>query len=319
MTIAEKEPAEESDAKDKRAVSRSTLMRAATYAAIGIAAVLVGVKSWAYFVTGSVALLSSLADSALDLLASILNYMAIRVALTPADSDHRFGHGKAEPLSGLGQSAFITGSAVLVMIEAASRFGDESQITESELGIAVIVFAIILTIILVQFQKYVIKRTGSVAVGADSLHYTGDLFMNASVIVALVLSSNFGMNWADPVFGVGISLFLIYNAIKIATQSVNLLMDRELPDEDRANVCAIALRHPKVLSVHELRTRSAGLHKFIQMHIVLERGISLLEAHRISDDVEKAVLAAFPSSDVIIHQDPEGVKEFHPAIGSPLH
>ncbi len=310
---------EQTGTKGVRAARRPALMRAATYAAIGIAAVLVGVKAWAYFITGSVALLSSLADSALDLLASILNFMAIRVALTPADSDHRFGHGKAEPLSGLGQSAFIAGSAVLVMIEAASRFGDDSPVTDSGIGIAVIVFAILLTLILIQFQKYVVKRTGSVAVGADSLHYTGDLLMNASVIVALVLSANLGMSWADPVFGVGISLFLIYNAVKIATQSVHFLMDRELPDEEREKVRSIALKHPKVLGVHELRTRSAGFHKFIQMHIVLDRGLSFLEAHRISDDVEKALLAAFPSSDVIIHQDPEGVTEFHPAIGSPLH
>jgi ferrous-iron efflux pump FieF len=298
---------------------RPALMRAATYAAIAVAALLVGVKSWAYFVTGSVALLSSLADSALDLLASTLNLMAIRVALMPADSDHRFGHGKAEPLSGLGQAAFIAGSAVLVMIESATRFGTQTPVENSQFGIAVIVFSIVVTLVLVQFQKYVVRKTGSVAVGADSLHYTGDLLMNLSVIVALILSVNFELGWADPAFGVGISVFLIYNASKIAIQSVNLLMDRELPDEDRQNIRAIARKHPKVLDVHELRTRSAGLHQFIQMHIVLERDISLIEAHRISDDVEEAVRAVFPGADVIIHQDPDGVDEFHPAVGSPLH
>lgn len=299
--------------------NRPALMRAATYAAIAVAAVLVGVKSWAYFVTGSVALLSSLADSALDLLASTLNLMAIRVALMPADSDHRFGHGKAEPLSGLGQAAFIAGSAVLVMIEAATRFGSQTTVENSQFGITVIVFAIVVTLVLVQFQKYVVRKTGSVAVGADSLHYTGDLLMNVSVIAALILSVNFELSWADPVFGIGISVFLIYNASKIAIQSVNLLMDRELPDEDRQNIRAIASKHPKVLDVHELRTRSAGLHQFIQMHVVLERDISLVEAHRISDDVEEAVRAVFPEADIIIHQDPDGVDEFHPAVGSPLH
>lgn len=301
------------------APKRSALMRSATYAAIFVAALLVVVKAWAYFVTGSVALLSSLADSALDLLASTLNFMAVRVALTPADSDHRFGHGKAEPLSGLGQAAFIAGSAVLVMIEAATRFGSNSPIENSDFGIAVIVFAIVMTLGLVQFQKYVVRKTGSIAVGADSLHYTGDLLMNASVIVAIVLSSNFGLTWVDPVFGIGISLFLIYNASRIATRSVNLLMDRELPNEDREKIRAIARTHPKVIDVHELRTRSAGLHQFIQMHIVLGKDISLIEAHRISDDVEKAVRAAFPESDVIIHQDPDGIEEFHPVVGGALH
>ena len=301
------------------ALKRSALMRSATCAAIFVAALLVVVKAWAYFVTGSVALLSSLADSALDLLASTLNFMAVRVALTPADSDHRFGHGKAEPLSGLGQAAFIAGSAVLVMIEAATRFGENSRIENSDFGIAVIVFAIVMTLGLVQFQKYVVRKTGSIAVGADSLHYTGDLLMNASVIVAIVLSSNYGLTWVDPVFGIGISLFLIYNASKIATRSVNLLMDRELPNEDREKIRAIARTHPKVIDVHELRTRSAGLHQFIQMHIVLEKDISLIEAHRISDDVEKAVRSAFPESDVIIHQDPDGIEEFHPVVGGALH
>ncbi len=299
--------------------SHSKLMRAATYAAIVVAVILVAIKSWAYFVTGSVALLSSLADSALDLLASSLNFMAVRVALTPADSDHRFGHGKAEPLSGLGQAAFVAGSAVLVMVEAATRFGSSTSVDNSQIGIGVILFSIVATLVLVQFQKFVVRKTGSVAVNADSLHYTGDLLMNVSVIAALVLSAHFEMAWADPVFGIGISLFLIYSAVKIATRSVNLLMDRELPDDDRNHIRAIARKHPKVLDVHELRTRSAGLHQFIQMHIVLESSISLIEAHRISDDVEKAVRAAFPKSDVIIHQDPEGVDEFHPVVGSPLH
>lgn len=284
------------------------LMRAATYAAISVAALLLVIKTWAYFVTGSVALLASVADSALDLLASALNFIAIRIALMPADSDHRFGHSKAEPLSGLSQAAFIAGSAVLVMVEASARFGNQSPIKASEFGIAVIIFAIISTLILVQFQKYVVRKTRSVAVGADSLHYTGDLFMNVSVIIALILSDNFDVNWIDPLFGIGISLFLIYNAAKIATHSVHLLMDRELPDKDRKSIRTTVLSHPEVLSVHELRTRSAGLHQFIQMHIVLKREISFLEAHRISDSVEKAVKNDFPSADVIIHQDPEGAE-----------
>ena len=299
--------------------SHPKLMRAATYAAIIVAVILVVIKTWAYLLTGSVALLSSLADSALDLLASSLNFMAVRVALLPADSDHRFGHGKAEPLSGLGQAAFIAGSAAFVMVEAATRFGSPTTIENSQLGIGVIVFSIFATLLLVQFQKFVVRKTGSVAINADSLHYTGDLLMNASVIVALVLSTHFEMVWADPVIGIGVSLFLIYSASKIAVRSVNLLMDRELPDEDREHIRAIARKHPRVLDVHELRTRSAGLHQFIQMHIVLEASISLVEAHRISDDVEKAVRAAYPKSDVIIHQDPEGVDEFHPIVGSSLY
>jgi ferrous-iron efflux pump FieF len=294
-------------------------MRHATVAAVASALLLLGFKTWAYFSTHSVALLSSLADSALDLMASSLNFMAIRFALTPADEQHRFGHGKAEPLSALGQAAFVAGSAVLILVEAISRFSAPATVPNSGLGIAVSALSIAVTLGLVTFQRYVVKRTNSLAIGADQLHYTGDLLLNGSVIVALVLSSYGGFSWADPVFGVGISLFILVNAGTIATRAISALMDRELPEADRAEIIAIARQHPKVLHIHELRTRSSGAQKFIQMHMVLDHKLSLLDAHRISDDVEKAVEAAFPGADIIIHQDPEGIAEFHPPVGGALH
>jgi ferrous-iron efflux pump FieF len=292
------------------------LMRLATSAAVLSALLLVGIKTWAYLHTQSVALLSSLADSAMDLLASGLNFIAVRVALTPADDMHRFGHGKAEPLSGLGQAAFVAGSAVLVLVEAISRLHKPTPVTDPTLGMSVMVFSLVVTIGLVFLQRYVVSRTSSVAISADSLHYTGDILLNLSVIVALYLSA---IDWIDPVFAIGISVFMLVNAARIAIGSVNLLMDRELPPEDRAQILALARQHPKVRHVHELRTRSSGLQKFIQMHLVLDGNIPLLQAHRICDDVEKAIEAEFPGADIIIHQDPDGIAEFHPPVGGTLH
>lgn len=296
----------------------SRLMRFATYAAVGTALMLIIIKTFAFLVTNSVALLSSLMDSVLDLMASLVNLWAVRHALTPADKEHRFGHGKAEPLSGLAQSAFVAGSAVLLLFEAASRINKTEQVTSGEIGIAVMVFTIVVTLILVLFQKFVVKRTGSVAISADSLHYTGDILLNLSVIIAIALTTYGGLTWADPVFAIGIAVFLLWNASRIARESVAVLMDQELPEDQRKAIKAVALKHPKVLDVHELRTRSSGLQTFIQMHMVLDPKLSLIEAHRIADEVEMALMADYPGADIIIHQDPDGVEEYHPPVGSAL-
>ncbi len=296
----------------------SRLVRFATYAAVGTALMLIIVKTAAFLLTNSVALLSSLMDSLLDLIASLVNLWAVGHALTPADKEHRFGHGKAEPLSGLAQSAFVAGSAVLLLVEAASRINKDNQVVAGDVGIAVMVFTIIVTFCLVMFQKFVVKQTGSVAITADSLHYAGDVLLNVSVIIALVLTTYGDVGWADAVFAIGIALFLLWNASKIARTSIAVLMDHELPEDKRQAIKAVALKHPKVRGVHELRTRSSGLQTFIQMHMVLDPKLSLLEAHRIADEVEMALLADYPGADIIIHQDPDGVEEYHPPVGSAL-
>ncbi|MDX2141953.1 MAG: cation diffusion facilitator family transporter [Rhodospirillaceae bacterium] len=291
------------------------LMRLATIVAVALAVLMVTIKGVAYATTNSVALLSSLADSGLDLLASGLNFFAVRHALTPADTEHRFGHGKAEPLSALGQSAFIAGSAVLVAVEAASRIRSPVAVEQGDVGLTVMMVATVLTIALVTFQKYVVRKTGSLAIGADSLHYTGDVLMNLTVMVAIYAATTLGMDWADPLFGGGIALFLLVNAGRIAYGAMGHLMDEEMPKAERDKIIAIARRNPQVKNVHELRTRSSGVQAFIQMHIVLDKTLTLMEAHRISDDVENALLAAYPGADVIIHQDPEGVMEVHRPVG----
>ena len=285
------------------------LMRLATIASVAVAAILIVVKFGAWLYTDSVSLLSTLIDSLLDAAASLVNFFAVKQALTPPDREHRFGHGKAEPLAALGQAAFITGSAVFLVFEAAHRFYDPQPVANSEVGIAVMVFAIVMTFGLTRFQAYVVRKTGSLAIKADSLHYLGDLLINGAVIVALVLVSQLGWVYADPLFGMGIAAYIVYNAWLIARDALDMLMDRELPNEERARIRDLVVRHPDVLSMHDLRTRSAGRMLFIQLHLELDGGLSLYRAHEIADEVEAELMAAFPGAEVIIHQDPYGLEE----------
>jgi ferrous-iron efflux pump FieF len=292
-------------------------MRLASYASVGAALLLIGAKVAAYLLTGSVALLSSMLDSLLDAGASMVNLFAIRQSLIPADREHRFGHGKAEPLAALGQAAFIAGSAAFLAFQAVERLVTPVTVAHGDVGIAVMVFSILATLVLVLFQRHVIRRTGSFAVRADSLHYVGDLFVNASVIVALLLAIWWGWNAADPLFAIGISAYISYTAWQIFRGALDMLMDRELPDGMRAKIRAIALENPRVKSVHDLRTRAAGQAIFVQMHLEMDPDLPLRIAHEAADAVEVAVMTAFPGAEVIIHEDPAGVEEIRKPFERP--
>ena len=285
------------------------LRRMATYASVAVAAVLIGVKFAAWLETGSVALLSSLVDSLLDAVASLVNLVAVRHAMSPADREHRFGHGKAEPLAVLGQSAFITGSAMLLLAEAVRRLIWPVPVENPPAGIAVMIFSIAVTIALVLYQRHVVRRTGSIAITADELHYRSDLVLNTSVIAALLLGSVLDFPLLDPLFGAAIGIWIVYSAVRLARLSLFQLMDHELPDEEREKIRAIAQSHPDVAAAHDLRTRVAGPTAFIQIHIEMDGGLSLIRAHEISDEVEAELRAAYPHAEVMIHQDPEGIEE----------
>jgi ferrous-iron efflux pump FieF len=285
------------------------MMRGATVAAVAVAVLLIAAKLAAWIATGSVSLLSTLVDSSLDLVASILNLIAVRQALTPADEEHRFGHGKAEPIAGLGQSAFIAGSALFVIGEAGKHLVDLQPVSHGEVGIIVMAGSMVLTFALVWFQRMVVRETGSLAVRADSAHYLGDLSMNGAVIAALVIQDALGWTFIDPLLAVAIACALIWSAWRISRQSFDHLMDRELPDADRQKIVAIARSHPQVRNVHDLRTRSSGHDAFIQFHLELDPAITLAQAHVISDAVEDSIRAAYPTAEVIIHQDPAGIDE----------
>lgn len=285
------------------------LMRAATYASVAVAGTLVVVKLAAWLFTDSVSLLSTLIDSLLDAAASMINLLAVRHALTPADREHRFGHGKAEPLAALGQTAFIAGSAVFLVIEAGHRLFAPRPVLHVELGIGVMILAIVVTFALTRFQAHVVRKTGSVAIKADSLHYLGDILVNAAVIVALLLASQFGWFIADPLFGIAIAGYILIVAWRIARGAFDMLMDRELPERERARIRRIVLEHPSVIDMHDLRTRASGRKTFIQVHIELDGDLSLYRAHDVADEVEASLRAAYPGAGVIIHQDPHGVEE----------
>lgn len=298
------------------------LLHIATAASVAAAAILIAAKTVAWMMTGSVSVLSTLIDSLMDIAASIVNLIAVRNALRPADTEHRFGHGKAEPLAGLGQAAFVAGSSLFLMIEAVDRLVTPAPVTRQGVGIAVMVFSIVVTVALVSFQSYVVRRTNSLAITADSLHYKGDVMIHASVIVSLLISADLGISYLDPLFGIGIALYVLWNAWAIMEKALHELMDRELDQADRDRIIAIARAHKEVRDIHDLRTRSAGPRSFIQFHLELDKNISLLRAHEISDEVEAKVRAAFPGAGVIIHEDPEGVMEHRATFdgeGEPSH
>ncbi|MCC6466946.1 MAG: cation diffusion facilitator family transporter [Alphaproteobacteria bacterium] len=287
-------------------------MRLATYASVAAAGVLIVVKLAVWIATGSVSIMASLLDSLLDAGASMVNLLAVRHSLTPPDREHRFGHGKAEPLAGLAQSAFIAGSAVLLLVQAAERLVEPRAIPHAGVGIAVMGFSMLVTVALVMFQRRVIARTNSTAIRADSLHYAGDIMVNGGVIVALLLAKALDAPIFDPLFGGMVAFYIVYSAWQIVRLSLDMLMDRELPEEDRRRIRDLCLQHIEVRRVHDLRTRVAGPDIFIQAHVEMDGAMTLLDAHAVSDDLENRLKAAFPGAEVMIHQDPAGIAENRP-------
>ncbi|WP_163834243.1 cation diffusion facilitator family transporter [Spartinivicinus ruber] len=278
-------------------------LRFASAASVLTAAVLILVKAIAWFFTGSVSLLASLVDSVLDGLASVINWIAIRYSLKPADKEHQFGHGKAESLAGLVQAAFILVSGVFLVINAIDHLKRQFVIESEWLGVGVIVFSILATLGLLTIQHTAIKKTGSIAIKADSLHYRVDLLSNTAVLVALMLAA-WGWPQADALIAIGIAGYMVYGARDILTEAVNLLMDHELPDTTRQQIIKIILQVKGVKGVHQLRTRRSGMTPIIQLHLELDKSLTLEAAHQISDKVDEAILDQFPDADIIIHQDP---------------
>lgn len=284
------------------------LLKLATYASVTTAIILIIAKLAAYVVTNSVSVLASLIDSLLDAGASIINLFAVRYALEPPDSEHRFGHGKAESIAGLAQSMFIAGSGVFLIIESIERLANPVPIDELSLGLVVMVFAIAATLALLAIQYYVIRRTHSVAIKADSLHYKTDLLTNTAIILALILSQ-LGWYGMDPLFALGVAIYILYSAWQIAREALNDLLDRELPEAKRQEIIRIATDHPQVIGAHDLRTRVSGRTVYIQLHLELDDQMRLLESHRIADNREAALRKAIPGADIVIHQDPAGIVE----------
>ena len=291
---------------------REKLLRWVSIASISVAIILVATKLAAWWYSDSVSLMASLIDSVMDAGASLINFLAIRYALKPADDDHRFGHGKAEALASLLQSILIALSSVFLLFYAIDRISNPSELNFAAIAIAVMVLSLFLTISLVLFQRYVVRRTKSTVVSADSLHYLSDILANIAVIVALVLAG-YGFKGVDAWLGVVIGIYIAYSAWEIASEAIDLLLDKELDDETRERICEQVRSVPKVIGLHDLRTRDSGGVVFVQMHLELPDQMPLLEAHKIADQVEERVLSLFPKAEVLVHQDPISVvPESHP-------
>ncbi len=282
------------------------LLRQATLASLSVASILIVAKGVAWWLSGSVSLLAGLTDSLLDGAASLLNLLAVHYALRPADEDHRYGHGKAEALSGMAQALFIAVSAVLVAIQAIEHLQHPQPLGAPGLGIAVMLLSLGLTIVLLLFQQHVIRVTGSTAIRADSLHYRSDLLLNGSILLALVLAY-FGWEQLDGLFGLGIAVYILWSAVRIAREAIAVLMDEELPVDVSSHMLELACGVPGVLGAHDLRTRISGTHWFVQLHLELPGALTLTVAHDLCEQVEQAIRAEYPRAEVLVHADPQDV------------
>ncbi|WP_439105887.1 cation diffusion facilitator family transporter [Congregibacter sp.] len=299
--------AESKDTKAPEAQARR-LLKLASFASVAAACLLISIKFVAYANTGAVSLLASLLDSCMDAGASLINLVAVRYALTPADKNHRFGHGKAESLAALFQAAFILATCAFLIHEAIHRLITPEPILAVRSGVIVMLLAVLITTALVLFQTHVVRRTGSTAIHADSVHYRADLLSNAATLLALVFAAQ-GVTRADPIFAIFIATYLLVSTRGILRLALNELLDRELPLAQQQAITEIALNHPSVRGMHDLRTRQSGRTPIIQLHLEMDAEISLLEAHRIAEEVESAIFEQFPGADIVVHQDPEGVTE----------
>jgi ferrous-iron efflux pump FieF len=288
------------------AAGRSALTSRAALASLGVALVLIALKSWAALETGSMAMLGSLADSGLDLVASLVVLLAVRIAAIPADFDHRFGHGKAEALAAVIQVVLISISALFIAFRSIERLIGGAQTSDAELGIGVSLTAMALTLALIAYQRHVVSRTRSIAIATDRLHYASDLLLNGAVILALVLDQFTGLVGADAVFGLAIALWLARGAWAASGEAFDQLMDREWPDEQRERFLAAAREYPELAGLHDFRTRSSGTHRFAQFHVWVPAHWTVREAHDRLDRVEEQLLKRFPGTEILIHLDPEG-------------
>lgn len=288
-------------------MSRGSLTRSAAYASIATALFLVGLKLWATWRTDSTAMLGSLADTALDLVASIATLVGVWIAAQPADKNHRFGHGKAEALAAIFQVMLITLSAGGIALRAITRLVDGGETAAAEEGIAVSVIAIIATFALLAWQRHVIRKTSSLAIKTDHLHYQSDLFLNLAVIAALVLDQFMGFSAADPLFGLGIAAWLAWGAWRAGGEAIDHLMDHEWPEERREEFLAVLARHPDIRGVHDLRTRTSGADDFVQFHMAVDPHLNIVQVHDLMDEVEARISRDFPGVEVLIHPDPKGL------------
>lgn len=297
----------------------AALTRRVTLMSVTTAALLVGIKAAAWLVSGSVALLASMADSALDLLASTITFFAVRYAAEPPDAEHRFGHGKAEAFSSLVQAGLVFASAALIGQEAIRHLTAPHPLAQEGWAVAVMAVSTALTGLLIYAQTQVLRRTASVAVSGDRAHYATDLASNLIALVGIAASAWLGLNNVDALAALAVTGLLLWGAVSVFREAANQLMDHELPEEARARIVALMTEDPRLTDVHQLRTRSSGPYVHMQMHVDLDPDLTLEDAHVVIVAAEKRLLEQFPHADVIIHADPRGRAEPHGGAFAEAH
>ena len=285
------------------------LVRSASIASLLVASTLIVLKYYGWVTTNSVSLLGSLADSLIDFLASVFVFVAISYSILPADAKHRFGYGKSEGLAAFVQSLFIGISGIYVCFEAIKRLLNPSQINQPSTAIWIILVSIVLTLTLVMYQKYVVKKSKSIAIESDRYHYLTDTYINLSVLFSIAITGWTRFVFIDALVGLLISGVILYTSVTLLKKSFKILLDQEIQSDDRDRIREIALDHPKVLGFHDLRTRDTGREYIIQFHLELDPNMSLLESHEITDEVTDNILKLYPDSELIIHTDPLGIDE----------
>jgi ferrous-iron efflux pump FieF len=283
------------------------LRRLATYAGVANAVVLIGAKIFAWLATGSLALLTSVVDSGVDLAASAGTFVGVHYAQHPPDREHRFGHGKAESLAAALQAVFLAGSAIVLIAEGVARLITPQTVDRLAIGVAIVAASIVVTGGLVLFQGRVVRRTRSEAISADRSHYRADIAMNIAVLVALILTKLTGWERFDPLFAIGIAVYMAWSAWRVARRAADVLLDRELPDADRQKIARIVMQDRRARGIHDLRTRYAGDRLFIEFHLEVDGRLTVEQGHGIADGLERAVRAAYPIAEVIVHQEPAGI------------
>lgn len=278
----------------------------AALASVAVAVFLCVLKGYALWQTGSIAMLGSLTDTGLDLIASLVTLAGVYLSAQPADVHHRFGHGKAEALAALFQVSLISMAAVTIIVRSVDRLQGGIAPGEAGTGIAVSLTAMVVTLALLVYQRHVLRQTGSVAIRADNVHYQSDLLLNGAVIAALTLELIVGIKGADAVLGVLIGIWLGWGAWRASAQAINQLMDREWPVERRARFLEVASRHPELQGIHDMRTRTSGSQDFVQFHMWVDPDMTVAHAHQVMDEVEAKLRAQFPGIEILIHPDPVG-------------
>jgi len=289
-------------------IKYSGLVKLSLIASIICATIVSLLKLYGFIHTGSVSLLASLIDSGLDLSVSIMNYVAVRYALEPPDDKHRFGHDKIQDLAVFTQSIFFFGSGIFTIISAINHFVSKHEVEDAHVGIWIMFVAIIITLSLLVFQTYVIKKTNSTIIEADILHYVTDLCTNFAVIIGVYFGKKYPI--IDIILGSLIAIYIIHGAYELLKSSIKNLLDEEFDDEEKSQILKIIKEFSEVRGIHDLKTRKTSSRLFIQFHIELDGQMNLYLSHEITEKIVSEISKKFANIEILIHQDPEGIEEY---------